>query len=248
MRFIGVLVCALGLALADGAVAATAAPTLKARVDGATVVVQWSWTANVRRADAVLEIASQPAGGAWSTAHTVARPRRRGTWKDRPAPGDVAYRARLVVAGDPAVWSDAVSVTVGDTAPPPTSGPQPCPGDFAGQVRSLIDQARADAGVPALRAQSQLGAAAAARATTMATARVLSHDGWSAAIRAAGYTGGTIGENIAYGYGSAAAVFKGWMGSAGHRANILGAYFHDTGIGCRVDGRGVWWWSEEFGG
>jgi DNA-binding cell septation regulator SpoVG len=41
---------------------------------------------------------------------------------------------------------------------------------------------------------------------------------------------GSFGENIAYGYTSSQAVFQGWMGSAGHRANILRANYGT--IGC----------------
>ena len=41
----------------------------------------------------------------------------------------------------------------------------------------------------------------------------------------------TIGENIAYGYPTPAAVVEGWMNSPGHRANILTENFTHIGIG-----------------
>ena len=39
------------------------------------------------------------------------------------------------------------------------------------------------------------------------------------------------GENIAYGYPSAAAVLEAWLGSPGHRANIEYADFTHHGVG-----------------
>jgi uncharacterized protein YkwD len=57
-------------------------------------------------------------------------------------------------------------------------------------------------------------------------------------MRAAGYLSGAqgyeVGENIAFGTGWLAtprAIVAAWMGSPGHRANILNARFRDTGIG-----------------
>jgi uncharacterized protein YkwD len=165
------------------------------------------------------------------------------------------YRARLVLADVASPWSaEATIVVPGDAPPvipppppPPTDG-RPCPGDVAAQVLALVNDARAEAGVDPMRLQEQLIAAAAARATTLAAAGVLSHTGWIQAIQATGYANGTIGENIAYGYGSASGVFNAWMASDGHRANILAWYFADMGLACRLDAHGTWWWAQEFGG
>ncbi|MCK9518603.1 MAG: CAP domain-containing protein [Dehalococcoidia bacterium] len=48
--------------------------------------------------------------------------------------------------------------------------------------------------------------------------------------RDCGYSLGA-GENIAYGFGSAASVFNGWMNSPGHRANMLNKNYRAVGIG-----------------
>jgi uncharacterized protein YkwD len=48
------------------------------------------------------------------------------------------------------------------------------------------------------------------------------------------YTSWAAGENIAYGgaeLGTPKAIFKAWMGSSGHRANILDPGFRDLGVG-----------------
>ena len=52
-----------------------------------------------------------------------------------------------------------------------------------------------------------------------------------------------MGENIAKGYRSPAAVVRGWMHSKGHRANILSPKFTHLCVGvCRG------YWVQTFGG
>jgi uncharacterized protein YkwD len=71
-------------------------------------------------------------------------------------------------------------------------------------------------------------------------------------MKAAGFTGGSMAENIAVGYSSAAAVVDGWMNSEGHRRNILNCAYTMIGIG--YDGGQVkpeWGngsWVQDFGG
>jgi hypothetical protein len=48
-------------------------------------------------------------------------------------------------------------------------------------------------------------------------------------IKATGYNPQSVAENIAWGYTTPASGVNGWMGSSGHRANILGSY---KDIGC----------------
>jgi uncharacterized protein YkwD len=58
----------------------------------------------------------------------------------------------------------------------------------------------------------------------------------------------SVGENIAYGYPTAAAVMRGWMGSPGHRANILRPGFRRIGLGLARSGDGTPYWVQDFGG
>ena len=72
---------------------------------------------------------------------------------------------------------------------------------------------------------------------------------WSRA-EAEGYTGWTyMGENIAAGYATPAAVMAGWMNSPGHRANILEPGFRDIGVGyAYVPGSTYgYYWVQDFG-
>ncbi len=62
---------------------------------------------------------------------------------------------------------------------------------------------------------------------------------------------GGIGENIAYNYGhtdeeAAKKIFKAWMHSPGHRANILSKTYNSIGIGVAFKGRRVYA-TQEFG-
>jgi uncharacterized protein YkwD len=71
-------------------------------------------------------------------------------------------------------------------------------------------------------------------------------------MKAAGFTGGAMAENIAVGYKSAAAVVEGWMKSEGHRKNILNCDYTMIGIGYDAGQVKPDWgngsWVQNFGG
>jgi uncharacterized protein YkwD len=103
----------------------------------------------------------------------------------------------------------------------------------------LTNQIRAHYGLPALRHDVRLDAAATLHSVDMATRNFFSHinpEGLNPSARAAaqGYGIGA-GENIAYGYANARAVVLGWMASAGHCRNILSSAI-DLGVGTAVIG------------
>ncbi len=54
------------------------------------------------------------------------------------------------------------------------------------------------------------------------------------------------GENIAGDYPSPSAVMEAWMGSEGHRNNILRERFHYIGVGCYQDANGDLHWVQLF--
>jgi uncharacterized protein YkwD len=57
-----------------------------------------------------------------------------------------------------------------------------------------------------------------------------------------------LGENIAAGYDSPAAVVRGWMESPEHRSNILKPEFREIGVGMRTGaGEYLNYWVQEFG-
>jgi uncharacterized protein YkwD len=72
-------------------------------------------------------------------------------------------------------------------------------------------------------------------------------------MAAAGYSGGTQGENIAYGQDSPLEVVEGWMGSDGHCANIMRSAFTEIGVGYYPGDQSNPWgssdyWTQNFGG
>jgi uncharacterized protein YkwD len=60
-------------------------------------------------------------------------------------------------------------------------------------------------------------------------------------LSAAGLTNGTWGENIARGQPTPASVMSAWMGSDGHRANILNPVYTHLGVGVHDASGGPWW-------
>lgn len=110
-------------------------------------------------------------------------------------------------------------------------------------VLCLLNQHRADAGLPALTEDASLEEAAEAHAKDMGRRDFFAHrnpDGINAdrRIRRAGFDGRTTGENIAWGTGlegSPARIVDGWMESPGHRENILRPAFTRVGTGVGYD-------------
>lgn len=98
-----------------------------------------------------------------------------------------------------------------------------------------------------------LNQAAAAHSVDQATRDRMGHDGSDgsrAGDRIARAGGGVSrwGENVAYGYGSASGVVDGWMGSSGHRANILDPGFTRIGVAVARSANGTPYWTMVLGG
>jgi uncharacterized protein YkwD len=155
------------------------------------------------------------------------------------------------------------SPTPTSTKPSHTSTPkptttQPAPsGSKEAQVLQLTNNERQKAGCGPLRTNSALTRAADLHASDMVTNHYFDHnslDGRSPfdRMKTAGFKGGSMAENIAVGYSSAAAVVEGWMNSEGHRKNILNCSYTLIGIGydsgqVKPDwGNGSW--VQDFGG
>lgn len=147
------------------------------------------------------------------------------------------------------------------TTPTPTptkSTKPPAPsGGSEAQVLQLTNNERAKAGCGPLRTNSALTRAADLHAADMVTRHYFDHtslDGRSPfdRMKAAGFKGGAMAENIAVGYRSAAAVVDGWMKSDGHRKNILNCDYTMIGIGYDSGQVKPEWgngsWVQNFGG
>lgn len=102
-------------------------------------------------------------------------------------------------------------------------------------VVAAMNVERAARHLPPLREDSRLDAAAGDRVRDMLTFRYWAHvapDGRSPfdVFTPRGYVFLSAAENLAAGYDSLERLIAGWMGSRGHRANILSAEYEDCGV------------------
>jgi uncharacterized protein YkwD len=128
---------------------------------------------------------------------------------------------------------------------------------YAEQVAVQLNQQRAANGLGPLLVSPLLTDSAEWKSLHMAYYGYLGHDDPAPPVaRAAdqrmydcGYTFEvTIGEDIADGFSTPSSVVAAWMGSAGHRANILGTAFTVMGVGVASDASGFPYWTVDFGG
>ena len=108
--------------------------------------------------------------------------------------------------------------------------------DFINEVVDLINVERTEANLDPLEIDRQLSEAAQAHTESMANDDFFSHYGIDGSspfdrISDTGYQYSTAAENIAAGYQTPEAVVEAWMGSAGHRANILNSDLTEIGVG-----------------
>jgi uncharacterized protein YkwD len=102
---------------------------------------------------------------------------------------------------------------------------------------------------PPVRLSATLAGVALGHAADMAEHNYFEHQdltGQSPAqrVRAVGYAGKLVGENIAYGPESVEEAVEGWLGSAGHCENIMDPRFAEMGLGYtpgRAGRRGLYW-------
>jgi uncharacterized protein YkwD len=119
-----------------------------------------------------------------------------------------------------------------------------CPSALtAAAVRCEINGIRRAAGLQPIRAMPKLRVAAQRHSNDMVRRRYFSHVSPSGStvrerVKRAGYLRGVrghqLGENIAWGSGSAATpaeIVKAWMQSPGHREIILTPAFEEVGVG-----------------
>ncbi len=117
------------------------------------------------------------------------------------------------------------------------------------RIVELVNEERAKAGLNPVTLKEDVTAAAQVRAVESET--LFSHtrpDGTSfvTALKEAGVSYRGAGENIAWGQKSPEEVMKGWMNSAGHRANILNEKYTTIGVGYHQNAAGVNYWSQLF--
>jgi uncharacterized protein YkwD len=104
--------------------------------------------------------------------------------------------------------------------------------------RNVVDRTneeRARHGLPALEVDPDL----------MESAR--EHARWMTLTRRLQHTRAAVAENIAMGQSDSDAVLRSWMGSSGHRANILNGFFGKIGVAAFRTESGTIFWCQQFG-
>ena len=113
----------------------------------------------------------------------------------------------------------------------------------AQEVLELVNEQRAAAGLSELTLDSTLTTAAMQRAAEISVYFSHTRPNGSDCLTVSSKASA---ENIAAGQTSASAVMTSWMGSSGHKANILDSSYKSIGIGCFTQ-NGTTYWVQLFG-
>jgi uncharacterized protein YkwD len=128
-------------------------------------------------------------------------------------------------------------------------------GDFESQILDLTNSHRQSLGLSTLAVSPTLSASAEWKAQHMARYEYMDHSDpappvsrtFGQRIADCGYSAGSVGENIAFGYQTPQAVFQAWLESPGHKANIENPDWRAIGVGAAVGGDGYVYWAQDFG-
>jgi uncharacterized protein YkwD len=122
------------------------------------------------------------------------------------------------------------------------------------RIFDLINAERHSQGLQPLVYNPQLDRMAKIQAENMARFQKMAHNIPESSLptlgdraRYAGYAFGRLEENVALGYPNAESVVHGWMGSTGHRRNILDGSVVETGIGIARSSTGGLYYCQVFG-
>ena len=122
---------------------------------------------------------------------------------------------------------------------------------FENEVIRLVNVERSKKGLGALQANWELSRVARYKSQDMANKGYFSHTSPTygspfAMMENFGIRFSSAGENIAYGQRTPAEVMKGWMNSAGHKANILSPSYTQIGVGLAKNKSGTSYWTQMF--
>lgn len=118
---------------------------------------------------------------------------------------------------------------------PPAAAPRPTQAESS--LLRALNQVRAQHGLAPLRVDLRLERAARAYSAHMLRTGTFAHGDFRTRIVRYGGRGPVLGENLAWGVGSAASaqgIVRMWMNSPSHRANVLRPGFNRIGVGRRV--------------
>src|SRR5687767_1503404 len=131
-----------------------------------------------------------------------------------------------------------------ESVPPPPMTAQEL--EYSLRVFDLVNEARVANDLDPLAWDEGCAQAAYAHAYDMAARNYFDHDdpqghGLGFRLDREGVDYDFAGENIAQGQATPEDVMDSWMGSSGHRANILEPAFTRIGVGVHISFGGPWW-------
>jgi len=129
----------------------------------------------------------------------------------------------------------ALAAAVSGTAEAaPAAGTQSSPSRSEATLLQAINETRRARGLPQLRVDATLHRAARAHSRDMIRRGYFDHGAFGSRLTRFGVRGSMMGENLAASPGHGTQVrqiVRMWLGSAGHRANLLHPAFSRIGIG-----------------
>jgi len=156
------------------------------------------------------------------------------------------YEANIALIG-----SDPTQIKTGMVlAIPGVSAPQPLNNNIVNRVLELTNIERNKAGLPPLRLNLQLTAAAQTHSENMARSKSISHQlpnelSLGDRISRAGYKWSAIAENVAAGQKTPELAVSAWINEVppndGHRKNILNPNYRELGVGYSNN-----YWTQDF--
>ncbi len=116
---------------------------------------------------------------------------------------------------------------------------------YAKKALRATNVQRRNQGLRPLKSQRCLVRAARSQARAMASSQSIYHQDLSPVLSRCRMR--MVGENVAMGYPTGRAVVRGWMGSPGHRENILRREYRQVGIAAAQGSDGRWYAAQVFG-
>jgi uncharacterized protein YkwD len=135
--------------------------------------------------------------------------------------------------------STAPASTVPTSTAPASTAPTQTPSATPSVVEEIVTRTndeRVAAGVAPLTVSVCATEQAAARTALLVAEDRFEHDPLEPVLEACGAR--AVGENLALGYPTPLALVAGWMGSPGHRANLLNPAYTQIGVACTTAPRG----------
>lgn len=119
------------------------------------------------------------------------------------------------------------------------------------KVIDLVNQQRANNGLPALKANWEICRVARYKSQDMINKGYFAHQSPTYGspfnmMENFGIKFSAAGENIAYGQRTPQEVMTTWMNSPGHRSNILNATYNQIGVGVAKTSSGTFYWTQMF--